>query len=409
MSSKKNAAIIFIFITLLIDVLGIGLIIPVLPALLQELTGKSLSEISQYSGWMMACYSIMQFIFSPIMGGLSDQYGRRPVILLSLFGFSLDYLLLAFAPNLAWLFVGRILAGITGASFTTASAYIADVSKPEDRSKNFGVIGAAFGIGFIIGPAVGGLLADMGLRMPFFAAAGLTLINFLYGYFILPESLKQENRRTFNWKRANPIGSLRNITKYPVILGLVGSFFFFNIAGQVHPSTWTFFTMKEFNWTSHDIGLSLAFVGLIIAIVQGGLNRIINPILGDRKSVILGTLFYAIGFGLFAFASQGWMMYAIMIPFGMGGIAGPSLQSIISQQVSPSEQGELQGALTSLQSITTIIGPLIASNLFAYFTSETAPIHFPGAAFFMGSILTFISLFIAIRSFPSDKNKPNVA
>lgn len=403
MSAKRNPAILFIFITILIDVLGIGIIIPVLPKLLQELTGKGLSEASQYSGFMMAAYAVMQFIFSPILGGLSDKYGRRPIILGSLFGFGLDYILLGFAPTIAWLFAGRIIAGITGASFTTASAYIADISNDENRSKNFGMIGAAFGIGFIIGPVIGGVLGDIGARVPFFVAAGLTLLNWLYGYFVLPESLSQDHRRDFDWKRANPIGSLKNLGRYPVVLGLVGAFFCLQLAGQTHPSTWSYFTMKEFNWTLAEVGYSLSFVGLIVAIVQGGLNRIINPKLGDRNSVMVGLLFYAAGFALFALATKGWMMYAFMIPFGLGGIAGPALQSIISKQVPANEQGELQGGLTSLQSVTTIFGPLLASNLFAYFSADDAPIFFPGAAFMMAAFLTIIALLIALKSFPKNK------
>ena len=400
MSTKRNPAIFFIFITIVIDVLGIGIIIPVLPKILLELTGKGLSEASQLSGYLMASYAVMQFVFSPIIGGLSDKYGRRPVILASLFGFFLDYMILVYAPTMAWLFVGRILAGITGASFTTATAYIADISNNENRSKNFGMVGAAFGLGFIIGPPIGGILGGIGTRVPFMFAAGLALINALYGYFILPESLSKENRRAFDWKRANPVGSLKNLGRYPALLGLVGALFCLQIAGQTHPSTWSYFTMKVFNWNSDQVGWSLAFVGLIVAIVQGGLNRIINPKIGDRNSVIIGLLFYGAGFILFSLATKGWMMYIFMVPFGLGGIAGPALQSLITKQVSPNEQGELQGGITSLQSLTTIIGPLVASNLFSYYSDGKDHFQFPGAAFFMAGVLTFVALGIALKSFP---------
>ncbi len=403
MSTKRNPAITFIFITILIDVLGIGIIIPVLPKLMLELTGKGLSEASQYSGYLMASYALMQFVFSPIIGGLSDKFGRRPVILASLFGFFLDYLILVYAPTLTWLFIGRILAGITGASFTTATAYIADISTDENRSKNFGMVGAAFGLGFIIGPSIGGILGSYGSRVPFMFAAGLTLINALYGYFVLPESLKKENRREFDWKRANPIGSLKNLGRYPTLLGLVGALFCLQIAGQTHPSTWSYFTMKEFGWNSDQVGYSLGFVGLMVAIVQGGLNRVINPKIGDRKSVIIGLIFYGLGFVLFSLATKGWMMYIFMIPFGLGGIAGPALQSMITKQVAPNEQGELQGGITSLQSVTTIVGPLVASNLFAYYSDGKDHFQFPGAAFLMAGILTFLALFIALKSFPRIK------
>lgn len=398
LKKSKNAAIGFIFITILIDVLGIGIIVPVMPTLIRSFTGGDLSTASRYSGMLMASYAIMQFFFSPILGGLSDKWGRRPVILASLFGFSVDYLVLANAPTIFWLFIGRIFAGITGASFTTAQAYIADISKPEDRAKNFGMVGAAFGLGFIVGPAIGGMLGHYGIRFPFYAAAVLTFVNAMYGYFVLPESLKPENRRSFDWKRANPWGSLKNLTKFPLIAGLVGSFFCLQMAGQAHPSTWSYFTMKVFNWTPAEVGYSLAFVGLIVAIVQGGLSRIITPKLGEKNSVNIGLLLYGLGFFLFAFASQSWMMYAFMIPFGLGGIAGPSLQSLITQQVGPNEQGELQGGLTSLQSITTIFGPLFASNLFAYFTRVDAPVQFPGAAFLMAGILVFVGWTIAMKS-----------
>ena len=400
MSTKRNPAIIFIFITIVIDVLGIGIIVPVIPKILQELTGKGLSEASQYAGLLMSSYAIMQFIFSPIIGGLSDKYGRRPVILASLFGFFLDYMILVFAPTLVWLFVARLIAGITGASFTTATAYIADISNDENRAKNFGMVGAAFGVGFIIGPTIGGILGEYGSRVPFMFAAGLTLVNALYGYFILPESLSKENRREFDWKRANPIGSLKNLGRYPALLGLVGALFCLQIAGQSHPSTWAYFTMKEFGWSTKEVGYSLGFVGFMVALVQGGLNRIINPKIGDRNSVIVGLLFYGAGFILFSLATKGWMMYAFMIPFGLGGIAGPSLQSLITKQVAPNEQGELQGGITSLQSVTTIIGPLIASNLFSYYSDGKNHFQFPGAAFFMAGILTFLALAVALRSFP---------
>jgi DHA1 family tetracycline resistance protein-like MFS transporter len=401
LQKKRSAAIGFIFVTLVIDVMGIGIIVPMMPTLIRGFTGGDLSIASQYSGWLMASYAIMQFVFSPILGGLSDQFGRRPIILASLFGFSLDYLLLANAPNITWLFVGRILAGITGASFTTAQAYIADVSTDENRAKNFGMVGAAFGLGFIIGPAVGGFLGNIDIHLPFYASAGLTMVNALYGYFVLPESLSLANRRPFNWKRANPFGSLKHMSKYhPMVLGLVGGYFCVQLASQAHPSTWSYFTMKVFDWTPDEVGYSLAFVGLIVAVVQGGLTRVITPKIGERKAISYGLLLWAIGFLLFAFASESWMMYAFMIPFGLGGLAGPALQSLITKQVGANEQGELQGGLTSLQSITTILGPLFASNLFAYFTMSEH--NFPGAAFFAAGIVGLLAWVIIMRSIPKN-------
>jgi len=402
MKSTKQG-LTFIFITLLLDVMGIGLIIPILPKLVEGFVDNNLSVASHYLGILISVYAFMQFLCAPLLGSLSDQYGRRPVILLSLLGYGLDYLLLAFAPSLGWLFVGRVIAGITGGSFTTASAYIADISEPEKRAQNFGLIGAAFGLGFIIGPALGGVLGEISLRLPFFAAAGLTLLNWLYGFFILPESLSLNDRRPFSWKRANPISALTNLGKYPIILGLTGSLVCLNLAGQIHPSTWVLFTTSQFQWTELDVGLSLAFVGLTVAIVQGGLTRVIVPKLGDRLSVVTGLCLSAAGFVLFGLATQGWMMYVAMVPFALGGIAGPAIQGLISRQVGPSEQGTLQGTLTSLVSITAIVGPLTATSLFAYFNAPQAPVHLPGAAFFMGTLLTLLGLLIALRSFPRRK------
>lgn len=398
MRDKKQAAVGFIFITLLLDVIGFGIIIPVLPKLIQQMIGGNLSQAAVYGGWLMFAYSIMQFLFAPVLGGLSDKYGRRPILLFSLFGLGIDYIFLAFAPTLAWLFVGRIIAGVCGASFTTGAAYIADVSTPEKRAQNFGLIGAAFGLGFIIGPVIGGILGQYGARIPFIAAAILALLNWLYGYFILPESLSKENRRNFEWKRANPIGTLVNFKKYPVIFGLVGSLICVYIAGHAAQSTWTYFTMEVMHWNEAWVGYSLGFVGLMVAVVQGGLIRIINPKLGQKRSVYFGILLYCIGLFLFSFANQGWMMFAILIPYCLGGISGPALQGIISNQVPANEQGELQGGLTSLMSVTSIVGPPLMTNLFSYFTGTNAPIYFPGAPFFMGALLCIISLLLAMRS-----------
>ena len=405
MKDKKQAAVGFIFITMLIDVIGIGIIIPVLPKLIQDLIGGNLSQASVYGGWLMFAYSIMQFLFAPVLGGLSDKYGRRPILLFSLFGLGIDYIFLAFAPTIAWLFVGRIIAGLCGASFTTGAAYIADVSTPEKRAQNFGLIGAAFGVGFIIGPVVGGLLGHFGTRVPFIAAASLSLLNWLYGYFILPESLSKENRREFNLKRANPIGSLLNFKKYPVVLGLVGSLFCIYIAGHAAQSTWTYFTMEVMQWDEKQVGYSLGFIGLLVAIVQGGLIRVINPKLGPKRSVYTGLFFYCFGLVLFSFATQGWMMYAILVPYCLGAITGPALQGIISNQVQANEQGEMQGGLTSIASITAIIGPPLMTNLFSFFTASNAPIYFPGVPFLTGAILCLISLLLAMRSLANYKEK----
>jgi DHA1 family tetracycline resistance protein-like MFS transporter len=395
MASKRNAAIGFIFITLLIDVIGFGIIIPVMPGLIEELGNVNISEASKIGGWLLFAFAITQFCFSPLVGNLSDRYGRRPVLLAALLGFAIDYVFLAFAPTLGWLFVGRIIAGITGASFTTASAYIADISTPEDRAKNFGMIGAAFGLGFIIGPAIGGLLGGFGLRVPFMVAAGLCLLNFLYGLFILPESLKKENRRKFSWVRAIPGVSLFNLRKYPALSGLVLAMFLVYLGSHAVQSNWSFFTIERFHWSTTMIGISLAVVGLLVGAVQAGLTRVVNPILGNEKSIYIGLTLYTIGMLLFAFASQSWMMFVFLVPYCLGGICGPALQSVMAGYVPSNEQGELQGSLTGLMSATTIIGPPMMANIFAYFTQKSAPVYFPGAPFLLGGALMLASALIA--------------
>ena len=403
MAPSRKAAMRFIFITLLIDVTGLGLIIPVLPKLIEQLTGGTISQASQWGGWLTFAYAIMQFFCAPIIGGLSDKYGRRPVLLLSLFGFGIDYLFLAFAPTIWWLFLGRVIAGITGASFTTASAYIADVSTAENRAQNFGLLGAAFGLGFIIGPSMGGLLAHYGIRVPFLVAAGFSLLNAAYGYFVLPESLSKENRRNFEWERANPLGSLMHLKKYPSVLSLIWSLVLVYIAAHALQSTWTFINLERFNWSDQMLGLSLGVVGIMTMIVQGGLIRYINPKLGNEKSVYIGLAIYSLGMLAFAFADKSWMMFVFMIPYCLGGIAGPALQAILAGHVPPTEQGELQGALTSMISATSIVGPLVMTNLFAYFTKPGAPIHFSGAPFLLGSILLMGSAIVAYSVLRKEK------
>jgi len=396
---NRKAAIGFIFITLLIDVTGLGLIIPVMPKLIEDLLQTSdISKASQYGGWLTFAYAFVQFLFAPVLGNLSDKYGRRPVLLFSLLGFGIDYLFLSFAPTIGWLFIGRVIAVITGASFTTASAYIADISTPENRAQNFGMIGAAFGLGFILGPMIGGLLGELGARVPFFVAAGLALLNCAYGYFVLPESLSKENRRNFEWRRANPVGSLLQLKKYPAVAGLIISMILIYIAGHAVQSNWSFFNIERFGWSPKMIGISLGIVGLLVGGVQGGLVRVINPRIGNEKSVYVGLGLYALGLVLFAFATEGWMMFVFLIPYCLGGIAGPALQSIISGHVPPNEQGELQGALTSLMSATSIIGPPLMTNLFAYFTHKEAPVYFPGAAFFLGALLMIASTYYAYKA-----------
>ena len=402
-ANKKTAAMGFIFITLLIDITGWGIIIPVIPKLIKELIHGDISEAAKYGGWLTFAYAITQFLFAPLIGNLSDKFGRRPIILISLFAFSLDYLLLAFAPTITWLFIGRIIAGLTGASITTASAYIADVSTPENRAKNFGMIGAAFGLGFIIGPVIGGLLGQYGSRVPFYAAAILCLLNFLYGYFILPESLSKENRRNFNLKRANPIGAFMNIRKRPSLYGLLISLFLVYIASHAIQGNWSYFTMYQFNWDEKMVGISLGVIGLLVGLVQGVLIRWINPKIGNEKSIYLGLLLYTLGLSLFATATQSWMVFVFLIPYCLGGIAGPAIQSEISNKVDASEQGEIQGTLSSLMSGSTIIGPPLMSSVFYYFTHDEAPFKFAGAPFVLAAFLMLISTIIAYFSFRNNR------
>lgn len=394
-SSKAGNAMTFVFITLLIDVIGISIIIPVMPTLIEQLIHGDVSVAAKYNGWLMLTYALMQFAFSPILGGLSDRFGRRPILLISLLGLGIDYVFLALAPTISWLFVGRAIAGIAGASFTTASAYIADVSEPEKRAQNFGLIGVAFGLGFILGPVIGGLASDWGPRAPFWLSAGLSLVNFLYGCFVFPESLAKENRRPFDWKRANAVGSLMQLRKYPVVSGMVISLTLIYIAAHAVQSTWSFYTMFKFEWSEKVVGYSLGLVGVLVAVVQGGLIRVLIPKFGKENSVIIGLMLYALGMLLFGFATEGWMMFLILVPYCLGGIAGPALQGIISGEVAANEQGELQGGLTALMSATSIIGPLTMNGLFSYFSGKNAPVYFPGAPFLLGSILLVASVLFA--------------
>ncbi|WP_411821466.1 TCR/Tet family MFS transporter [Leptospira sp. 'Mane'] len=395
--SKRTAAVGFIFTTILIDSIGFGIVIPVLPKLIIELTGDSIGQASSHGGWLMFAYSIVQFLCAPFVGALSDRFGRRPVLLASLFGFTLDYILLTIAPTLFWLFVGRIIAGVMGASFTTANAYIADVTEPEKRAQSFGMIGVAFGVGFIIGPVIGGLLGHFGPRVPFLAAAVLTLINFLFGYFILPESLSLENRRAFSWKNANPVGALIRLRRFPLLTGLIGGIFLMNLGAHSVQSNWSFYVIERFKWDERLIGISLGVVGVVIAFVQGGLVGQAMKRFGAKKTVYIGFVFFIIGYVLYASANQSWMMFAITVPYCLGGIAGPALQGILSSHVPANEQGELQGALTSLMSVTMILGPVMMAETFAYFTT-TSSVYLPGAPMWLGAVLTTFALFLCYHS-----------
>ena len=388
--AKRTPALGFILFTVLLDVIGIGIIIPVIPGLLAELGIPDAGQASFTGGLLLFTYAFMQFLFAPILGGLSDQYGRRLVILIALFGLTIDYLVVAFAPTIAWLFAARIVAGICGASFSSSSAYVADISAPEDRPKNFGMIGAAFGLGFILGPVMGGLLGQIDIRLPFFVSAGLTFLNFVYGYFVLPESLSIENRRKFEWKRANPIGSLKSLGKYPILKNLFIAFFIIYVASHSVQSNWSFFGKEVFDWDELDIGISLAVVGFFVAIVQAVLIGRAVKKFGQSKTIYIGLACNLTGFILFAIASEEWMIYSFLAVYVMGGLAGPTLQGIMSSEVPANEQGEFMGAITSLQNLGNIFGPLIMTGIFFYFTTSSN-FYFPGAAFALAAIFSIVS------------------
>ena len=405
----RKHALAFIAVTLLLDTIGFGLIMPVYPRLLVEITGESLSRAAIYGGWLGFIYAAMQFLAAPILGNLSDRYGRRRVILLAVGALGIDYIIMGFAPTLAWLFVGRAIAGAAGASFTPAYAYVADISPPERRAQNFGVVSAAFGIGFIIGPAIGGLLGTLGPRAPFFAAAVLSLTNFIYGFFVLPESLPAERRRAFQWRRANPLGTLAQMKKHPVVLGLLFALFLWSLANQVMPSTWAFYTKFRFGWSEAMIGASFAAVGVVMASSQLIVMRRLVPRLGERRAALIGIASGTLGYLGWALATTSWMMFAIFATWFFGAIVMPTTNALMSHRITADAQGELQGAVASLFSLSAIIGPPIMTHLFARFTAPDSPVHVPGAAFLAAAVLALGCLVIFWLSTREPVAEPSAA
>jgi MFS transporter, DHA1 family, tetracycline resistance protein len=397
-NGRRRYAVVFIFITLLIDSISFGIIIPVTPELIMGLTGANLSHAARDAGWLYFVFALTQFFCAPMLGNLSDRFGRRPVLLLSLFALGLDYLVMGLAPSLIWLFVGRFIAGIAGAAYAPANAYIADISPPEKRAQNFGLMGAAFGAGFVLGPAIGGLLGSFGPRTPFFVAAGLALANTCFGLFALPESLPPERRRAFQWSRANPLGTLLQLRKYPVVLGLAGATFLWSLAHQVLPSTWSFYTMQSFGWSEAAVGASLAAAGIVMAIGQAGLTRVLIPRLGgESRGALVGMIAGVIVYCCYAFATQGWMVYVAIAGWSIAAITWPSLNALMSQQIPPNAQGELQGAVASIMSLTAILAPPVMTQLFGKFTADDAPIYFPGAPFLAAAIIAAFAVAILVR------------
>jgi DHA1 family tetracycline resistance protein-like MFS transporter len=391
-------ALAFLAVTLLLDTMGFGLIMPVYPRLLVEITGESLSRAAVYGGWLGFVFAAMQFVCAPILGNLSDRYGRRRVLLFAIGALGVDYIIMGFAPTLAWLFIGRAIAGAAGASFTPAYAYVADISPPERRAQNFGIVSAAFGIGFIIGPAIGGLLGTLGSRAPFFAAATLSIVNFCYGFFVLPESLPPERRRAFEWRRANPLGTLSQMRKHPVVLGLLASLFIWGLANQVMPSTWAFYTKFRFGWSEAMIGASMATVGVVMASSQAIVMRLLVPRLGQRRAALIGIVSGTAGYAGFGLATASWMMFAWLASWFFAAIVMPTTNALMSHLISPDAQGELQGAVASLFSLSAIIGPPLMTHLFARFTAPESHVHIPGFPFLAAAALSLGSLVIFWRS-----------
>ncbi len=401
MTNKLPSGIVFVLITLFLDVMGIGLSTPILPKIITQAVGD-VSTAAYYFGALTTTYALMLFIFSPVQGALSDQFGRKPVLLLSLLGTGLSYLGLTLAPSLPWIFSAQILNGLTGASLAVVSAYIADISRPENRAQYFGLIGTTVAIGWVIGPALGGLLSIWGLRVPFLVAAVVTILNLLYGLLIVPESHKQEHRRAFSWQAANPIGSLRLLRQSTAVFGLATVIFCTDLALQCFISTWVLFTTYKFHWEAFQAGLSLALLGLMTALVQGVIIRPVVAQFGERRTIMVGLFFSLIGYLLYTLASRGWMIYGAIVLNGFNYAVKPTAQGLLSGQVSAQQQGAIQGALASQTALATIVGPLLATNLFGYFTSVGAPYRLPEIPFLLGAFLFLLALGLSIMTFSKE-------
>ncbi len=397
--TSSRAALTFVLLTVFIDSLGFGIIIPSLPTVIMQLTGLSISESSDWGGYLMAVYALLQFFMAPIFGNLSDRVGRRPVLLASLAAFGIDFLLTGLAKTMAWLFIGRAVAGVFGASFSAANAYIGDISDDSNRARNFGFIGAAWGSGFTLGPVLGGLVAQhVDSRAPFFLAAALALMNVVFGLFALPESLPPERRRPFEWARANPFGAFKSLAHLPSVAGLLFAVFLYQIAHDSLPAVWMYYTPFKFGWNQAQLGMSLTFVGIMTVLVMGGLTGVIVPRLGERRAILVGFLLFALGFVGYAFATQGWMLYVAIAIGCLGGISNPAVQSVMSRQAGPSAQGELQGAVGSINAIAAVLSPLIMTQLFSYFTAPAAPVQFAGAPYLLAAVLVFCCVLISFRA-----------
>jgi DHA1 family tetracycline resistance protein-like MFS transporter len=396
--SRRKAALTFIFVTVLIDMLAFGMIIPVLPMLVQDFVGGNAARAAKIYGLFGTAWALMQLIFSPVQGSLSDHFGRRPVILISCAGLGLDFILMALAPNLWWLLLGRVISGITAASFSTAGAYISDVTPPEKRAASFGLIGAAFGIGFVLGPALGGLLGAISPRLPFWASAFMALANVCWGLFVLPESLPREKRVPFSWKNANPLGALKLLRSHPMLTGLAGSYFLMNFAHVVLPTTTVLYMHYRYGWDTRAVGILLAGVGISSFIVQGFLVKPVVKWLKERRAVALGLIFGAVGFAIYGLAPTGPIFWIGVPVMALWGVATPSLQTIMTRLVEPTEQGRLQGALASLVGLASLIGPTVFSEIFAASISTRADLGLPGAPYILAALLIFAAMLLAWRT-----------
>lgn len=405
MSLKLTTTLVFVLLVVVLDTAGFGLIFPVLPELLKNLVHADTSTAARYGGWLSFAYAAMQFVFAPLLGNLSDRYGRRPVLLVSLLGFSVDCLFLAFSGHILWIFIGRILAGISGASYSVAAATVADISTEENRTRNFGLINAAFGLGFIVGPAIGGVLAQFGTSFPFVVAAILSFLNFSLGLLFFKESLKTQHRRRFSWQQANPLAAMKSINKVVLLRMLMLSIVFVTLANHSMETVWAYFTIEKFHWNQQRIGYSLAFIGGLSVLVQAWLLGLLSKRVKDHQLAIIGLCLTISGFILLAFAQSQWLLFVALFIFILGSLQGTALQSIAAASVPENEQGALQGILGAIMGLTTMVGPLIFSFVFSYTTAQKTGFYFPGAAFVLAAILTVGSLLLLFFSFGKRKKQ----
>ncbi|MDO8539065.1 MAG: TCR/Tet family MFS transporter [Opitutaceae bacterium] len=401
----RQPAMAFIFVTMVLSVLGFGLLIPVMPALVTEFQGGSVAGGSHWYGTLVGVFALLQFIGAPILGSLSDRYGRRRVILIALAGAAVDYVIMANAPNMTWLFIGRMISGFTAGVMATANAYVADVTPPEKRAHGFGLLGAAFGIGFVIGPLIGGWLGGINLRLPFWFAAGCAALNWLYGFFVLPESLRPENRRAFSWARANPLGALRGLARFPAVRSLADAYFILMLSQTIVYSTWVLYMSYRYRWSMGEVGLSLGVAGLLSALVQATLVRRVVARLGDARAVVLGFSMSITALICYGLATKGWMIYVIIIIGALGGLSGPAVQSYITKHVPPDEQGGVQGVFSGLASLAGMPGPLIGTWSFGWAIAEGRSWHVPGIPFFEGALFVMLALALVLRSFRMEQQK----